>query len=105
MASLCPVISGSASLPIPRNLPPAQAEVANRHGCSCRRPITLRAERGLRVLLVRQKEAVQEKLTSLALQMSQTSRAPKGQEALVAERAVREQAPLAAPFWKRSNPR
>ena len=59
---------------------------------------------GWRVLLVRQKEAVQEKLTSLALQMSQTSRAPKGQEALVAERAVREQAPLAAPFLEAFEP-
>jgi hypothetical protein len=57
-----------------------------------------------RVLLARQKEAVQEKLTSLALQMSRMSRAPKGQEVLVAERAIREQAPLAAPFLEAFEP-
>ena len=59
---------------------------------------------GWRVLLARQKEAVQEKLTSLALQMSRMSRAPKGQEVLVAERAIREQAPLAAPFLEAFEP-
>jgi hypothetical protein len=59
---------------------------------------------GWRVLLARQKEAVQEKLNSLAQQMSQMSRVPKGQEVLVAERAAREQAPLAAPFLEAFEP-
>jgi hypothetical protein len=59
---------------------------------------------GWRVLLARQREAVQEKLTFLAQQMSQMSRAPKGQEVLVAERAIREQAPLAAPFLEAFEP-
>lgn len=53
---------------------------------------------GWRILLTRQKEAVQEKLISLAQQMSQMAKVPRGQELLVAERAGREQAPLAAPF-------
>jgi hypothetical protein len=59
---------------------------------------------GWRVLLSRQKEAVQEKLTSLAQQMSQAARIPRGQELLVAERAGQEQAPLAAPFLQAFEP-
>jgi hypothetical protein len=59
---------------------------------------------GWRVLLARQKETVQEKLTSLAQQMSQMARVPRGQELLVAERAGREQAPLTAPFLQAFEP-
>ena len=59
---------------------------------------------GWRILLARQKQAVQEKLTSLAQQMSQMGRVPRGQELLVAERAGREQAPLSAPFLEAFEP-
>ena len=59
---------------------------------------------GWRVLLARQREAVQERLTSLAQQMSQMARVPRGQELLVAERAGQEQAPLAAPFLEAFKP-
>ena len=59
---------------------------------------------GWRVLLAQQKEAVQEKLTSLAQQMSQLAKVPRGQELLVVERAGREQAPLSAPFLEAFEP-
>jgi hypothetical protein len=59
---------------------------------------------GWRVLLARQKETAQEKLASLAQRMSRMSRVPRGQEVLVAERAVREQAPLDAPFVEAFEP-
>lgn len=59
---------------------------------------------GWRILLAQQKEAVQKKLTSLAQQMSQMARVPRGQEWLVAERAGREQAPLSAPFLEAFEP-
>ena len=59
---------------------------------------------GWRLLLAKQKEAVREELTSLAQQMSRTSRVPRGQEVLVAERAGREQAPLTAPFLEAFEP-
>lgn len=59
---------------------------------------------GWRILLTRQKEAVQEKLTSLVQQMSQMAKVPRGQELLVAKRAGREQAPLVAPFLEAFEP-
>ena len=59
---------------------------------------------GWRVLLARQKAAVQEQLTSLAQQMSQMARVPRGQELLVAERASQEQTPLFAPFLEAFEP-
>ena len=59
---------------------------------------------GWRVLLAREKETIQEKLTTLAQNLSQMTKVPRGQELLVVERAVKEQAPMTAPFLEAFEP-